>query len=71
MRLSLTATIMFTAGVILMYAAVKNKDPRDVIREIMNKSPQHPPISEFGEKNEEQIQPMTPINVPGVRVVTV
>lgn len=41
MNLNLPAVVMLTAGVVLMYAAVKNKDPRDVVRESLGKKSQH------------------------------
>jgi hypothetical protein len=31
MNLKLSTTVMLVAGVILMYSAVKNKDPRDIV----------------------------------------
>lgn len=73
MNLNPSAVVMFLVGTVLMYAAVGNKDPRDVIREALNKPPQHGPITGFGER-EDPITPgtpITPITPIGVPVVTV
>lgn len=45
MNFNLPAVIMLAAGMVLMYGAVNNKDPRDVVREALGKKNQHGPIS--------------------------
>lgn len=35
MNFNLTALIAFTAGMVLIYAAIKDRDPRDVVKDAM------------------------------------
>lgn len=39
--MNLTGTIAFAAGTILIYAALKNQDPRDVVRQAFGQKPVH------------------------------
>lgn len=39
MNLSLPGVVMFVAGSILMYSAVKNRDPRDVVLTALGQKP--------------------------------
>jgi hypothetical protein len=39
--MNLTAVVMGAAGVVLMYAAVKGKDPRDIVRNALGKKDTH------------------------------
>lgn len=36
--MNLTAVVAFGVGAILVYAAIKNKDPRDVVREALGQN---------------------------------
>lgn len=44
MNFRLPTVIMFAAGIILMYAALKNTDPRDVILMGLGKPSKYPPL---------------------------
>jgi hypothetical protein len=46
-RLSLPGVIMMAAGAVLMYAAVKNKHPVDVIREAIGQKAKGGPLSPY------------------------
>lgn len=48
MNLSLPAVVMFVGGVVLMYSAIKNMTPLDVIRTAMQKPPTQGPIAPDG-----------------------
>jgi hypothetical protein len=45
MNLSLPAVVMFVGGVVLMYAAIKNMTPLDVVRTAMNQKAVDGPVS--------------------------
>jgi hypothetical protein len=44
MELNVTSIAFLTAGAVLLYAAIKNTYPQDVIRKAMGKDPIHGPI---------------------------
>lgn len=46
MNLTITNTAMLLAGLLLMYAAVKNKYPQDILKEVIGKPPPKRAISE-------------------------
>lgn len=39
--MNLTGVVAFTVGAVLMYAAVKNKDPRDVVLTSLGQKPRY------------------------------
>lgn len=45
MNFSVTTVVMLIAGTALMYAAVKNEDPRDIVRKAMGKAPKYGALS--------------------------
>lgn len=77
MNINLASIVAFSAGVVLIYAAVKNQDPRDVIRRALgNHSGQTRPISVTTGGTGTQVVsapvPTPPVTTtPGVPVVSV
>ena len=47
MNPNLTAIITFAVGSVLMYSAVKNKDPRDVFKEAVGQGKAKPKVPDY------------------------
>jgi hypothetical protein len=58
-NLNLPAVVMFVAGAVLMYSAVKNRDPRDVVLTALGQK------ARFGELS--TIEPGAPVGRAGAR----
>lgn len=55
--MNLSAVVMLLAAIVLGVAAVQNRDPRDIVRQALNKPAVHGPISTPGS----QMTPMEPM----------
>ncbi len=69
-NLNVTSMAFLTAGIVLLYAALKNVYPQDVLRQAMGKDPIHGAIvgpSTYGRK----LQPSTLSPGTGVVIATV
>lgn len=74
MNLRPTAVFMTLAGIVLVYAAVKNIYPQDVIRKALGKEPLKGPIytgQSKGDTKGASFDALPPAQNPGVPVVTV
>lgn len=49
MNLNLMSVVMLSAGAVLVYAAVNNRDPRDVIRGALGQPPKYGSIDGIGD----------------------
>lgn len=67
MNLSIGTTAMLLAGLLLMYAAVKNRYPQDLLKEVIGKPPPKRAISEVAE----EVPISNPTPIPGTPIVTV
>jgi hypothetical protein len=68
--MNLTAVVMLCGGVVLMYASVKGKDPRDVVGNALGRKDTHPSLVS---SPMDPIQGSTAPRLPndGTKIVTV
>jgi hypothetical protein len=67
--MNLVAVVMLCGGVVLMYSAVKGKDPRDVIGNALGKKDTHGSLT--GAKKDTQGASLPPGPKDGTQIVTV
>jgi hypothetical protein len=69
--MNLVAVVMLSGGVILMYAAVKGKDPRDVVGNALGKKDTHAPLIAPTEAPAAAKPSVSPLPNDGTQVVSV
>lgn len=65
MNLSLSAVVLLLASFVLAIAAIKNRDPRDILREALNRPPVHGPITPPKAAPIAPMEPMQPSSNAG------
>lgn len=68
MNPNLLGIVTFAAGAVLIYAAVTNKDPRDVIKESLGQKKAQPKVDTKPNVKPNDYQPTSPYYNPSVPV---